>query len=188
MIGFFDMVYWSRRFRREMAARGASRMGGPPQISVPEIFVDDPDERVGSGAATPATEVADSAPVTPPPGVEQGSSSSSCDAGQESSPSASLRRRESRSNSLTGGEWSPNGKRRVAGPGLQPVETAYHGGAGGRGSESPGRLGPSPSPSHSRHGSSVSARDMLESLDQSAWGESIRRSFSMRRPDSSSQP
>lgn len=34
----------------------------------------------------------------------------------------------------------------------------------------------------SRAGSSVSAQDVLEVLDNSAWGESIRKSFSMRRP------
>jgi hypothetical protein len=35
----------------------------------------------------------------------------------------------------------------------------------------------------SRRGSAVSAENVLEVLDNSAWGESIRRSFTMRRPD-----
>ena len=34
----------------------------------------------------------------------------------------------------------------------------------------------------SRRGSAVSADNVLEVLDNSAWGESIRRSFTMRRP------
>ena len=34
----------------------------------------------------------------------------------------------------------------------------------------------------SRRGSNVSAENVLEVLDNSAWGESIRRSFTMRRP------
>ena len=34
----------------------------------------------------------------------------------------------------------------------------------------------------SRRGSAVSAENVLEVLDNSAWGESIRRSFTMRRP------
>lgn len=35
----------------------------------------------------------------------------------------------------------------------------------------------------SRRGSAVSAENVLEVLDNSAWGESIRRSFTMRRPN-----
>jgi hypothetical protein len=34
----------------------------------------------------------------------------------------------------------------------------------------------------SRRGSTVNAENVLEVLDNSAWGESIRRSFTMRRP------
>lgn len=34
----------------------------------------------------------------------------------------------------------------------------------------------------SRRGSAVSAENVLEVLEQSAWGDSIRRSFTMRRP------
>lgn len=34
----------------------------------------------------------------------------------------------------------------------------------------------------SRRGSAVTAENVLEVLDNSAWGESIRRSFTMRRP------
>jgi hypothetical protein len=33
----------------------------------------------------------------------------------------------------------------------------------------------------SRANSSVSTQEVLEALDQSAWGESLRRSFSQRR-------
>jgi voltage-dependent calcium channel len=38
------------------------------------------------------------------------------------------------------------------------------------------------SPSHSRQGSTVSAENVLEVFTESAWGESLRRSFTMRRP------
>jgi hypothetical protein len=37
------------------------------------------------------------------------------------------------------------------------------------------------SPHHSRHGSGVSAENVLEVFSESAWGESLRRSFTMRR-------
>jgi hypothetical protein len=38
------------------------------------------------------------------------------------------------------------------------------------------------SPSHSRHGSNVSAENVLEVFSESAWGESLRRSFTTRPP------
>src|SRR2546423_4052348 len=40
--GFFDTLWWSRRFRRAQNLKRNSRMAGPPQLAVPEIFVEDP--------------------------------------------------------------------------------------------------------------------------------------------------
>lgn len=45
------------------------------------------------------------------------------------------------------------------------------------------QLSPAGSAHSSRRGSAVSAENVLDVLDNSAWGESIRRSFTMRRPD-----
>jgi hypothetical protein len=45
---------------------------------------------------------------------------------------------------------------------------------------------PGGSADSSRRGSAVSAENVLEVLDNSAWGESIRRSFTMRRPNNRS--
>lgn len=184
VIGFFDTVYWSRRFKRERAARSASRMGGPPQMAVPEIFVEDPDDSVESKGGIRIKDFPENISLTPPRDGKRESSTSSYEAGRSSSVASSLRRRESRSNSPVGLDRSPN-----AGPHLaadrQPFEdTSYHGAAGVRRSQSPTRL----VPSHSRQGSSVSALGVLDSLDNSAWGESIRRSFTMRRPNSSAHP
>ena len=44
VIGFFDTVYWSRAFRRQLQGIRASRMAQIPHFTVPEIFVDDEDE------------------------------------------------------------------------------------------------------------------------------------------------
>ncbi|KKY27120.1 putative calcium channel subunit cch1 [Phaeomoniella chlamydospora] len=44
VVGFFDTMYWSRQFRRRIEARRDSRMGSVPSFSVPEIYVDDPEE------------------------------------------------------------------------------------------------------------------------------------------------
>jgi voltage-dependent calcium channel len=181
VIGFFDTVYWSRRFRREMASRQAGRMGAPPEMSVPEIFVENPDDSVESSPSTVPRDFTETAPTR---GVDRGSSTSSYDPTRGASNDASLRRRDSRSNSLTGLRYSPDPSPHLAPQRLHSTDTAYHGAGGGRRSESPGRL----VPGHSPQGSSVSALGVLDSLDNSAWGESIRRSFTMRSPNSSSQP
>lgn len=49
VVGFFDTLYWSRRFRRELARKkreredlmSTGRLQGIPQLDVPEIFVHD---------------------------------------------------------------------------------------------------------------------------------------------------
>ncbi|KAI1436294.1 ion transporter [Xylaria sp. CBS 124048] len=41
VLGFFDTLYYSRRFRRHMEKTRSGRMTAIPQLDVPEIFVDD---------------------------------------------------------------------------------------------------------------------------------------------------
>ncbi|RMZ87534.1 hypothetical protein DV736_g5243, partial [Chaetothyriales sp. CBS 134916] len=48
VIGFFDMMYWSRRFRQAVEKRRSSRMAQPPQLPVPEIYIEDPEEASSS--------------------------------------------------------------------------------------------------------------------------------------------
>ena len=166
-------------------------MGAPPQMSVPEIFVEHPDDGIGRGEGTLPRDFTEAAPATPLQGADRASSSGGYDAGRVSSMDTSLRRRDSRSNPPTRLDSSPTAGPHLASQQLQGVDTSYHGAGNGPRSESPGRLFPSHSPSHSprhsRQGSSVSARGVLDSLDNSAWGESIRRSFTLRRPNSTSQ-
>ncbi len=190
VIGFFQTIYWSCRFRRERSAQGASRMGAPPQIPVPEIFVEDPDDEVTRGEGILPRDFTEAAPATSLQGTDRASSSSGYDAGRASSMDHSLRRRDSRSNSPTRLNSSPTASPHLAAQQLGGVDTSYHGAGNGPRLESRGRLTPSHSPSHSpthsRQGSSVSASGVLASLDNSAWGESIRRSFTLRRPNSTS--
>lgn len=166
-------------------------MGGPPQISVPEIFVEDPDEGIARSEGTLPRDFTEAAPATPLQGAYRASSSSGYDAGRASSTDTELRRRDSRNNSPTRFDSSPTASPYLASQQLRGVDTSYHGAGNEPRLESPGRLtlshSPSHSPSHSRQGSSVSAHGMLASLDNSAWGESIRRSFTLRRPSSTSQ-
>ncbi|PFH55711.1 hypothetical protein XA68_17741 [Ophiocordyceps unilateralis] len=39
--GFFDTLYWSRKFKKHMERKRASRMSGVPELMVPDILVDE---------------------------------------------------------------------------------------------------------------------------------------------------
>ena len=41
VVGFFDTLYWSRRFRRAVESKRSARMTAVPSFGVPEIFVQD---------------------------------------------------------------------------------------------------------------------------------------------------
>ena len=182
VVGFFNTLYYSRRFRR---SRGDSRLGAPPQMSVPEIFVENPDDVAESSQGAVPRDFTENAPVSPSRGAQRTSASSDYALGRSWSTATSIGRSDSRSHSPAELDSSPKGSPYLAAQQrLQAVDTSNHG-ARAR-SESAARLSPSPTPSHSRQGSSVSALGMLDSLDNSAWGESIRRSFTMRRPNSPS--
>jgi len=40
VLGFFNMLYWSRRFRRHLESKNAGRLLTVPQLDIPEILVD----------------------------------------------------------------------------------------------------------------------------------------------------
>ncbi|KAK4959458.1 calcium channel protein [Elasticomyces elasticus] len=46
VVGFFDTLYWARRFRRAMDAKKSARMTAIPSFGVPEIFVHGEDDDV----------------------------------------------------------------------------------------------------------------------------------------------
>lgn len=193
VINFFDTLYWSRRFRKHMASKNAARMTTIPQLQVPEIFVEDED-------SSPTRE--DKVGKRPPPlslnvpslrVIDQGTSASGVDVPQ--SPPGKLR---NRNNSI---QISPMASP-LASPGQHNDQLTPQLSPGLRGG-SP-RLNttawidesgvPPSSPiegrssednrghDRSRANSSVSARSVLEALDNSAWGESMRRSFTLKRP------
>ena len=167
VIGFFDTMYWSRRFRQAVAQRRNSRLGSPPQLPVPEILIEDPEE---SSSGVEPHDFTESRPLYSP----------------TRSPSPRLPRLDT---SIVLGD-SPNANPRAsfdvspgASPTLSPrprlssVDTGYHGVTD---------LGRSSTPTlgHSRHASNVSElgeQGVMESFDTSAWGESIKRSFTMKR-------
>ncbi|TVY46139.1 Calcium-channel protein [Lachnellula subtilissima] len=159
VLGFFDTMYWSRRFRKHLEKKRSGRMTDIPQLG-PEVYVDDEDD-IGKQPRKTVSPLLSPMDISGP-----------------------------RSSFITHGLDA-------VGPAPQPPPNFYGG------PPSPSRIPPQLSPHRatnsafsleggdpaggasagsSRRGSNVSAENVLEVLDNSAWGESIRRSFTMRRP------
>lgn len=166
VIGFFDTLYWARRFRRHVEQRKSARMTAVPEFSIPEIFVDGQehhDDRQGDVADVPTV------PNTPIASPDVGGG------GQlQSSPGRpSLQIDTSVSERGTSNEWS---RPSISLSPRHPRDVDI---------ESPDASLPlSDAPSshgHTRDNSGI-VQDMMQTLGDSAWGESIRRSFTQRRP------
>ena len=163
--GFFDMMFWSRQFRSRLDLRHSARMINIPQFAVPEIFVDDQDVTSPQDPTTPGPFPGESSPR-----------------GRPSLDTSGLRHRGdsgSPSRSDNSGNASPSPSLTPQrGPGHSPSpsgDSAFqwdHDGAGDDRSPVAGR---------SRANSSVDRQNVLDTFDNSAWGESIRRSFTTRR-------
>ncbi|OJJ49743.1 hypothetical protein ASPZODRAFT_89183 [Penicilliopsis zonata CBS 506.65] len=188
VIGFFDTLYWSREFRRRIKAKQASRMADVPQFSVPEIFVDQPEQsnnenhgdhhhHVDGGDSTSAgqTTTTTTTTTTTDEPMQPMLSPTSPLSGTSSSPRFGvLPKIDTNLGSLSSPtEWSS------ISPSLSPRRmtdeptTAYYG------TDVP--ASPHTATERSRANSAVSVQDVMESLGNSAWGESIRRSFTQRR-------
>lgn len=174
VIRFFDALHWKRQFNKHKAARRDSRIEGPPQLNIPEIFVENPEDSPDSGDEAVARDFTETAPLSPrrlPPAIPRiqtefvrqssnASARSTMDLSPSSSPIASPRH-------------------------LSDLDTSYWGGR-----ERTDRSPPA-TPSlggHSRQGSTVAGLGVMESFDDSAWGESLRRSFTTRRSVSTRRP
>lgn len=161
--GFFDTLYWARKFRSRLESRKSARMMTVPQFAVPEIFIDDQDvTETPYGSHSPPASPTNISPTDR--------------TGGRSHHDSGLRRRESRSGSPSagpsGGGGSPSLS--VARPSLSDASTSFSwGGYDGTGAPLPGQ--------RSRAGSSADRQNVLEVFEESAWGESMRRSFTLRR-------
>lgn len=175
VIGFFDAVYWSRRFRHHMERKSAGVMTAVPQFTVPEIFVEHDEEESQAEPSAQRDPFADT-PVSP-----RSSAHGAVTPPANRSRAPTLRRGES-TNSIqitptTSPQRSPPSLVRQ-GSGGSDLGDSWH--LAAQGIASPLDVD-EPAGGRSRAASNVSAQDVLEVLDNSAWGESIRRSFSMRR-------
>lgn len=173
VVGFFDTLYWSREFRRRIDARKSARMTTIPQFSVPEIFVDGEYEDNVEGKMTP------SEPEEPSGTDSPSMLSPSSRSRGNSSPTArgNLPRIDTDLGDRVRGsmEWS-NISPSLA-PGRSRAQTMSSYGAAEEQDVTEGGAG------HSRQDSAMSVQDVMDSLDNSAWGESLRRSFTQRRPN-----
>ena len=161
--GFFDMMFWSRQFRSRLDLRHSARMVNIPQFAVPEIFVDDQDVISTQDPLTPRPFPGASSPRGRPSldtsGLRQrGDSGSPSRSDNSSNVSPSLTPQRG-----LGHSPSPSG------------ESAFQWDYDGSGDDR------SPVAGRSRANSSVDRQNVLDTFDNSAWGESIRRSFTTRR-------
>lgn len=152
--------YWSRRFKQHLNMKRSARMTNVPQLSVPEILVDD--EESSANAATGASNKTNR-PLLP-----------SLDTNLETS----------RRPSVWAGEVSP----RDSGP-QHPLSFPRTSGGGVSPPASPMRTSFQLSPSDAsnaesdRRGRSLSPAQARGMLDDSVWVESIRKSKTLRRSD-----
>lgn len=190
VIGFFDTLYWAREFRRKINHKKSGRLSMIPTFTVPEIFVEDPgdadEDEPAPGPMTPRVL------STSDDGVPMLSPSSRPRA--ESSPSSrhhNLPRLDTSnlSSGLSSGASSPTGDW----TGYSPTRTPRHM-YGERSSFEPDDTRASESRTgtggdHARQNSAMSVQEVMNSLENSAWGASIRRSFTQRRSgDRSAEP
>lgn len=207
VVGFFDTLYWSRRFRRAVESKKSARMTAVPSFGVPEIFVHDEQGddvtqakkfHVPSVSVTQVDSDTDHNAQHQSLGVGRAPSLSSSDAAVPSSWSRGDGRH--RSNSI---QTTPTGSP-TRGPGSLPSSPQTSPGQPHRPSPSQGSIQPdwhfaaalehanTPPGSpmltgdaglgRSRASSGVSQSDMMmDTFGTSAWGESMRRSVTTHR-------
>jgi hypothetical protein len=203
VVGFFDTLYWSRRFRRAVESKRSARMTAVPSFGVPEIFVQDEEGDDVTQAkklhvpSVSVTQVDDNTDDTQL-GINRASSLS---AGSDAAGPSSWSRGDSRhrSNSIqTTPTASPTGSR-PSSPQLSPHHRPSPSQGSVQGSIQPdwhfaaaleNAITPPGSPrltgdvgfGRSRASSAVSQSDMMmDTFGTSAWGESMRRSVTTHR-------
>ena len=172
VVGFFDTLHWSRKFQKVTERRKSARLVAPPSLPVPEIFIEDPDDNIESSSSTQPRDFTDSSPSYTP--KKQSVNLPPIDTSLPYGTSL-------RSVSPVDFDASPGSS--PVRPRLGSVDTFYHGAT--RSSPTTPTLG------HSRQNSNAGGGlgggpGMMESFDSSAWGESLRRSFTTKRPSNNS--
>ncbi|KAF4123347.1 voltage-dependent calcium channel [Geosmithia morbida] len=178
--GFFDTLYWTRRFKKHMEAKRASRMTTIPQLDIPDIFVDDNETSQARGSLSPGgptTHLSVQGSIGGSGGDYFGS--------QPSSPDSPSSRKGNPISWHGAGDRHPLSFPRSATSSPSPPGTplgmgfdALDGQGGARRSSGVDRT----SSSRSRTGSVLSPTQASDMLEDSIWLETIRRSTTIRRP------
>lgn len=190
VIKFFDTLHHQRKFKEYKKIR-MSTLDGPPQMNIPEIFVENLNSEDSLESGDEAADmrdftVAESVPLSP----RKGPSVPKIDT--TGGPSRRSSTRSTRSPTQLTPTGSPGGSPR----GMSNFDTGYYGTRPRRSSDA-GRDGrersdrsPPVTPilgGHSRQNSALGGGSLMEGFESSAWGESLRRSFTTRRPGSRGQ-
>lgn len=165
VLGFFDTLYWARKFKKHLDKKRAGRMTAVPQLDVPDIFVEDDEGR----HRTPQR-----ATVAVTPRARAATTSMDFLAADAARPA---HRSWASSNDVTNLDAQyehPLSLPRTppSMPGYRPETSAFSFEL-----QEPGTV----SGQSSRRGSSVSPAQVRELLDDSVWVESIRRSATIRK-------
>jgi hypothetical protein len=201
VVGFFDTLYWSRRFRRAVESKRSARMTAVPTFGVPEIFVQDEagdDVTQAKKLHVPSvsvTQVDNDTEVSQGLGVDRASSFSGSDTAGPSSWSRGEVRH--RSNSI---QTTPSGSPIRSHPNSPDMSPAAHRPTSSQGHIQPewhfaaaleNAITPPGSPrltgdtalGRSRASSAAVSQSgmMMDTFGTSAWGESMRRSVTTRR-------
>lgn len=167
VIGFFHTLHLSRRFRRITEASKAGYLTHPPQFPVPEIFVDEDEINNEDRNREARSSWTVSATLSP--------RSMAGEPSIPGSPSRPSLRIDTSGSVGSEDIRSPRDWFAIS-PSLAPgsfrdTDTGYRGAFGDT----------QRSTRHARDPSAVSVENVMQSLEDSAWGESIRRSFTQRR-------
>jgi hypothetical protein len=186
VLGFFDMLYYSRKFKQHMDLKRSARMTAIPQLDVPEILVENEEDR----AEREASEAGGTLDTL---GSSAAGASASAIMGADGFLSAYDAHHTSHhhrtwsavSTDLSSYDMSyghPLAGPRASGPAShshrnQASAFSFELHESGDGTEESEQV------TRGRRGSSVSPAQVREMLDDSVWMESIRRSATTKRND-----
>ncbi|CAM1507368.1 Fc.00g070090.m01.CDS01 [Cosmosporella sp. VM-42] len=175
VLGFFDTLYWSRKFKQHMNNKHSSRMTMIPQLNIPDIFVDDnegldeySDEAGGAGPRSPRSPHSPRSPLGPTPAAHL-----SVDGTQQRSWYGS------EDLSLHDTAWAHP----LSFPRSSPPSPSHQATPSGFSFElqEPDEHEPAPAGGSGQRESAMSSSQVHGMLDDSIWVESIRRSATLRR-------
>ncbi|KAK5693939.1 calcium channel protein [Elasticomyces elasticus] len=203
VVGFFDTLYWARRFRRAMDAKKSARMTAIPSFGVPEIFVHGEDDdvtqapkfEVPSLSVTPVdfdpSDTADSLAFgrAPTSGSDAGSGRSTALGSTMRNRSGSIQHLGQDPDLAVPYDGSPRlSARHRPSASASSIQPDWHFAAAMEGAApgltppgSPGLAPTTPAPSRSRANSAVSQNEMVGMFSSSPWGASMERTMTTRR-------